>query len=94
MVWRRFLDNFNGKSFFLSAKWLTSRNLNLYKDSAGSLGYAAVFGTHWFNGEWPENWKYLNITISELLYWRLRFGDRKCAINALSSFLIIMQLSI
>ena len=68
LLWPNFLNSFNGKSFFLSisAKWLTSSNIKLYTDSAGSLGYAAVLGKRWFYGHWPDSWKSLNITILEL----------------------------
>ena len=31
----------------------------------GSLGYAAIFGKHWFFREWPAVWKTFNITILE-----------------------------
>ena len=66
LLWLNFLNSFNGKSFFLSAKWLTSSTIKLYTDSAGSLGYAAVLGKRWFYGHWPDSWKSLNITILEL----------------------------
>ena len=64
-VWREFLSVYNRKSFFLGLRWATSQNLNLFTDAAGSLGYAAVFGTHWCFGEWPATWKQLNITVLE-----------------------------
>ena len=66
LLWLSFLNSFNGKSFFLSAKWLTSSNIKLYTDSAGSLGYAAVLGKRWCFGHWPDSLKSLNITILEL----------------------------
>ena len=44
--------------------WLSF--LNQYNDAAGSLGYGAVFGKHWFFGSWPDKWKSFNITILEL----------------------------
>ena len=50
LLWLKFLNSFNGQSFFLSAKWLTSSNIKRYTDSAGSLGYAAVLGKRWFYG--------------------------------------------
>ena len=66
LLWLGFLNLFNGKSFFLSAKWLTSSIIKLYTDSVGSLGYAAVLGKRWFFGHWPDSWKSLSITILEL----------------------------
>lgn len=49
-IWLRFLKNFNGRSFFLEDVWETSDTLKLNTDSAGSLGFGAVFGKHWFHG--------------------------------------------
>ena len=66
LLWLNFLTLFNKKSFFLSAKWLTSSNIKLYTDSAGSLGYTAALGKPWFYGHWPDSWKSLNVTILEL----------------------------
>ena len=66
LLWPNFLNSFNRKSFFLSAKWFTSSNIKLYKDLLGCLGYAAVLGKHWFHEHWPDSWKSLNITLLEL----------------------------
>ena len=65
-VWLSLLHQYNGKSFFLPDRWLTSKKLQLYTDAAGSLNYGAVFGKHWFFGSWPDKWKSFNITILEL----------------------------
>ena len=65
VIWQSFLDEFNGRSFFLSDVWNDSFSLNLYTDAAGSLGYGAVFGDEWFFGAWPPNWRQLNIAILE-----------------------------
>ena len=62
----RFLDEFNGKSFFLEDTWETSHTLELYTDAAGSVGFGAVFGKHWLGGEWPVTWKSYNIAVLEL----------------------------
>ncbi|XP_020617810.1 adhesion G protein-coupled receptor L4-like [Orbicella faveolata] len=40
---KEFLDEFNGKSFFLDDTWETSHTLELYTDAAGSVGFGAVF---------------------------------------------------
>ena len=66
LLWIRFLDEFNGKSFFLEDSWETSHTLELYTDAAGSKGYGAVFGKHWFGGEWPVTWRSYNIAVLEL----------------------------
>ena len=61
-----FSAKFNGKSFFLEDTWETLHNLERYTDAAGSIGYRAVFGKHWFGGEWPVTWKTYNIAVLEL----------------------------
>ena len=66
MLWLRFLDDFNGRSFFLSDVWETSQSLQLYTDAAGSIGFGAVFDRHWLHGTWPNHWKSYNIALLEL----------------------------
>ena len=50
LIWLRFLEDFNGKSFFFNDIWETSHTLHLYTDAAGSIGFGAVFGCHWLHG--------------------------------------------
>ena len=64
-VWLKFLREFNGRSFFLDDKWNTSP-LELYTDAAGSKGYGAIFGPHWFFGSFTDQWQSFNITFLEL----------------------------
>ena len=78
-LWQSFLDDFNGRSFFLNDAWHDSLSLNLYTDAAGSLGYGGIFGSEWFFGVWPDDWKQLNITILEfypIVLSVLLFGDK------------------
>ena len=65
-LWLTFLESYNGKSFFLDYIWLSSAKLHLYTDAAGSLGYGAVFGAHWFFGQWPQSWLGRNIIVLEM----------------------------
>ena len=46
--------------------WLLSTKLHLYTDAAGSLGYGAIFGAHWFFGQWPYSWLGRNIIVLEM----------------------------
>ena len=62
-LWLTFLESYNGRSFFLDYIWLSSAKLHLYTDAAGSLGYGAVFGSHWFFGKWPNSWLGKNIIL-------------------------------
>lgn len=64
-VWRSFLADFNGRSFFLEDVWYNSEQLSLYTDAAGALGFGAVFGNKWCYGEWPQSWTNFNIAVLE-----------------------------
>lgn len=64
-VWQEFLDEYNGKSFFLEDVWHTSELLNLYTDASGSLGFGALFQNHWCYGSWPPSWTTYNIAALE-----------------------------
>ena len=65
-MWLTFLDNFNGRAFFLLDRWENSSTLDLYTDAAASKRYGAVFGKHWFRGAFPVAWHSFNITFLEL----------------------------
>ena len=65
-TWLAFLDRFNGKTFFLDDNWETSSTLELFTDAAGSKGYGAIFGKHWFCCPWPASWTSVNIASLEL----------------------------
>lgn len=65
-AWQIFAENFNGRQLLLNKRWLTSESLHFYTDAAGSIGFGAVFKSHWFCGPWPENLMPHNITWKEL----------------------------
>ncbi|XP_048582553.1 uncharacterized protein LOC125561881 [Nematostella vectensis] len=82
-VWQCFLEDFNGKSFFLEDTWHSSDKLKLYTDASGAIGFGAVFGNKWCYGTWPDNWKHRNIAILEfypivlsLLLWGNHMSNR------------------
>ena len=45
-MWLRFIEEFNGKSFFLEDKWENSVNMKLNTD-ASNIGYGEIFGKRW-----------------------------------------------
>ena len=65
-AWHEFISHFNGKCLLLNDRWVASDKICFYTDAASSIGYAAVFGTKWFAGKWPDNWKNFHITLMEL----------------------------
>lgn len=53
--WHLFIDDWNGKSFFMYPKWITSTTLKLFTDSSGTIGYGAYFDKKWLQGRWSED---------------------------------------
>ena len=66
-AWYGFATSFNGRSLLLENRWLSNSHLHLHTDAAGSCGYAAIFGSHWFMGKWSEFHSSLHITFQEML---------------------------
>ena len=54
-MWKQFIINWNGASFFLSSDWVNSEFLEFHTDASGSLGYGGIFGTRWFQGKWEPH---------------------------------------
>lgn len=83
-AWKYFIDSFNGKSVFMSDKWLSSDHFKLFTDASGSLGYAAVFGEDWFANAWSDVLLPHNIATKELFpivlaveIWGYRMSNSK-----------------
>ena len=61
-----FLEHYNGKSFFNTEMFCSPATQHLFTDAAGSFGYGAIFGSHWFYGSFSDQWLGQNITLLEL----------------------------
>ena len=88
LVWKEFLENFNGKCFFIDDIWVTNDQLQLYTDASGVLGYGSVFQNDWFYGTWNAEWLEYNITVKELYpivlsleVWGHRMSNRSICFN-------------
>lgn len=66
LTWLRFLEHYNSATFFIHEKSLTSAEISLQTDAAGSLGYGAIYNTKWFFGAFPPSWRKANISFLEL----------------------------
>lgn len=55
LVWEMFLNEYNGQSLWMEVA-VSNSDLDLYMDTAGSVGYAAYFQGQWSAGRWPEAW--------------------------------------
>ena len=54
-MWKVFLAQWNGRSFFLDS-WVTSSpDLQLYTDAASTIGFGGFFNGKWFQGRWPRH---------------------------------------
>ena len=63
-MWLAFMENYNGTTFFRNLQILHGTTINLQAD-ASKKGYGATFGNQWVQGEFPADWKALNIAILE-----------------------------
>ncbi|XP_062578413.1 uncharacterized protein LOC134240321 isoform X1 [Saccostrea cucullata] len=58
-MWLKFLQKFNGVSYFPESEWTNSNVLEFFTDSAGAnkLGCGAYFKGSWTFLAWPGEWK-------------------------------------
>jgi hypothetical protein len=66
LLWRAFLQGFNGRSLMLPDRWLNSQDIQLFTDAAGSLGYGATLRSQWFYGAWDAAWMNQSTSLLEL----------------------------
>lgn len=67
-MWLIFLNNFNGRVFFLSDCWEIFFIFELYIDVAVFEGYGVVFGRYWFGGIFSDVWYSFNIIFFEFFF--------------------------
>ena len=65
-AWHYFISSFNGVTMIINSNWISSDAIKLYTDAASTQGFAAVFGSRWFNGRFPQIWQSYNIAVLEL----------------------------
>ena len=82
-MWRTFLSEFNGVTFFQVQEWVESFALQLYTDSAGSIGFGVYFQGKWTQGKWPEWVLKMNLSIAALelfpIYVAIKIWGRELA---------------
>lgn len=52
LVWVDFLDHFSGRAFWQD-EFILERDFCLFTDAAAPLGFASVWGSHWYAASWP-----------------------------------------
>ena len=74
--WKHFAAAWNGASFFLLPNWTPAPDVELFTDSAGTIGFGAFFQGSWFNGRWSPaqlshsiQWKEFYPIVMAALVW-------------------------
>jgi hypothetical protein len=63
MIWKYFLEEFNGITHILDETWLSNYDLQLFNDSSGLAenGCSGYFMGRWFFLQWPKEWENTDI---------------------------------
>ena len=64
--WRELFQTWDGLSFFCMPTWAPLPDFQVSSDAAGSLGYGAIFKSHWFAGAWSAAQSSSSIAYKEL----------------------------
>ena len=64
--WRELFQTWDGLCFFCMPTWVPLPDFQVSSDAAGSLGYGAIFKSHWFYGAWSTAQSSLSIAYKEL----------------------------
>ncbi|CAG2227747.1 unnamed protein product [Mytilus edulis] len=56
-LWHRFLDQWNGISFFIDDDIVNASDFDLYTDAASTVGFGGYFKNRWFQALWPVEMK-------------------------------------
>lgn len=53
-MWGKFLNGWNGKSFFLEENITCTYDISLYTDASSNHGFGGYYAGRWFQGKWTE----------------------------------------
>ncbi|CAG2225805.1 unnamed protein product [Mytilus edulis] len=56
-LWHKFLDQWNGISFFIDDNIVNASDFDLYTDAASTVGFGGYFKNRWFQALWPIEMK-------------------------------------
>jgi hypothetical protein len=54
-MWKLFLEQWNGISFFYDIERTPANSMQLYTDASSTLGFGGFFNGHWFCDRWPDD---------------------------------------
>ena len=63
--WHKFVSTWNGVSI-IQTPMVTSDEFTLFTDASGSLGFGAIYRSHWFSCSWPSHLQEYHINFKEL----------------------------
>lgn len=70
VMWCRYLEQWNGISFFIDDNFITASDYNLFTDASSKCGFGGYFQNRWFQGVWPDGVK-LGTDDSSMAYMEL-----------------------
>jgi hypothetical protein len=65
-MWHTFLMEYNGVTFFQDRHWVNNESVQLFTDSAGSIGFGMYYKGKWSQGRWPSWVKQLDLSIAAM----------------------------
>ena len=69
-MWFRYLEQWNGISFFIDDNFITASDYDLFTDASSKCGFGGYFQNSWFQGVWPVEIK-LGTGDSSMVYMDL-----------------------
>jgi hypothetical protein len=54
IMWKLFIEQWNGVSFFYEIKKTPADSMHLYTDASSTIGFGGYFQGHWFCDKWPH----------------------------------------
>lgn len=88
-MWKVFIAQWNGRSFFLDSRVTSCPDLQLYTDAASTIGFGGFFNGKWFQGRWPPDllinktkgisieWQELFPTVIACALWYPHFSSKR-----------------
>lgn len=64
--WKRFLPQYNGRSFFLEQEWSEAEQMDLEVDASG-WGAGGFWGRRWFSYQFKPEWARKSIAVREMI---------------------------
>ena len=67
--WLEVFKSWKGVSFLLLPRWAPLPDFQISSDASGTLGYGAIFMSHWFSGSWSDTHRKVRIFLFYYYYY-------------------------